>query len=152
MQANDKQSMILINAINFENQKLTDISCGHSFVLILTAEGHIFSFGVGQSGTLGHGQNVTVQLKPKRIVMPDKSALRFSRIFAGQNHCVGLTLDQKTYSWGYGGDGRLGHGDCHSLFYPTIIMDFENIVIREVSCGLTFFMQTGLYIFRDRRR
>lgn len=111
-------------------------------MLTLTAEGHIFSFGIGQSGTLGHGKNVTVQLKPLRIEIPGQSQTRFSRIFAGESHCVALSTDGRVFSWGYGGDGRLGHGDCQSLFYPTVVVNFESIGIRDVSCGqdYTFFV------------
>lgn len=130
-----EKSMNHISAINFDNQKLSDISCGHSFVLGLTVEGHLYSFGVGQSGTLGHGQNVTVQLKPLRISVPGQASLRFARVFAGESHCVALSTDTQVYSWGYGGDGRLGHGDCQSLFYPARVVTFENINIRDVGCG-----------------
>jgi alpha-tubulin suppressor-like RCC1 family protein len=139
--------MNFISAINFDNQKLVDISCGHSFLLALTSEGNIYSFGVGQSGTLGHGQNVTVQLKPLKIVVPEQNQLRFSRIYAGENHCVALTMDNRVFSWGYGGDGRLGHGDCQSLFYPTLIVSFENTPIRDVSCGFVPLTQARLLIF-----
>lgn len=118
----------------FNSNKVVDVDCGHSYALALTENYQIYSFGVGQSGTLGHGTNVTVQLKPKKIEMPN-SLVKIIGIEAGQNHAAAITSARKAMIWGYGGDGRLGQGDFDTTFVPKTVdqLDSENIV--RISCG-----------------
>lgn len=119
------------------DSRVKDIRAGHAFCLALTEKNHIYSFGVGQSGTLGLGVNTTVQLKPKKIIVNDKP-LEFMAIETGPNHCAAINLSRKVLTWGYGGDGRLGTGDPEPLFVPKLIDQLDNENIVQITCGTDY--------------
>ena len=109
--------MVYIQPMYFDGNKIADIDCGHSYVLALTENYCVYSFGVGQTGTLGLGLNTTVQLKPKKIEM-SSPLIKIISIEAGSNHAAAITSSRKPLIWGYGGDGRLGLGDFQNKFTP----------------------------------
>ena len=67
---------------------------------------------MGYSGKLGHGdwQN---QLLPKNIEA--FAGRRVVAVSAGSAHSFAITADGAVWSWGHGGEGRLGHGDYQLL-------------------------------------
>eukprot|EP00740_Mantoniella_antarctica_P008666 CAMPEP_0181368072 /NCGR_PEP_ID=MMETSP1106-20121128/11847_1 /TAXON_ID=81844 /ORGANISM="Mantoniella antarctica, Strain SL-175" /LENGTH=246 /DNA_ID=CAMNT_0023484073 /DNA_START=1793 /DNA_END=2534 /DNA_ORIENTATION=- len=81
--------------------------------------GELFMWGSGSHGKLGLGYEkeyfvpmlVLGQLQGKRVVT----------ISAGTQHTAALTSDNAVFTWGWGKDGRLGHGDEKSKFVPTLV-------------------------------
>ncbi|MEE4248152.1 MAG: hypothetical protein V2I33_22405 [Kangiellaceae bacterium] len=54
-------------------------------------------------------------------------------ISAGDFHAAALTRDGKVFTWGYGEEGQLGHGNRSNLSTPRLL---ENVdTISSVSCG-----------------
>ena len=106
-------------------------SDGHT--LALTETGHIYSWGDGDYGKLGHG-NTSTQKLPKRVVGPlvDKLVVQIS---AGYRHSAAVTDDGFLYTWGEGDFGRLGHGDSQSRFIPTLVKELNGGDVGQVSCG-----------------
>lgn len=125
----------LIPHSHFNYEAIVSIACGHSIILALTSSGQIYSFGVSQSGALGLGPSVTIQLQPSLIHLPSDPAVRFVSINTGPSHCAAICTEGNAYTWGYGGDGRLGHGESQTLFYPELIPKFISIKIVAISCG-----------------
>jgi alpha-tubulin suppressor-like RCC1 family protein len=119
----------------FEGSKVVEVSAGHSYILFLTSSKQVFSMGIGESGTLGHGKDVTVQLKPRKIDFFQKVPPEIVFIEAGLSHAAALTRIGKVFIWGYGGDGRLGIGNSDPCFYPKIVDQLESETITNVSCG-----------------
>lgn len=124
-----------ISASFFEGHRVVDISAGHSYLLLLTSHHQVFSMGIGAAGTLGHGKDVTVQLKPRKIDFQQKIHPEICAIEAGLSHAAAFTRTGKVYIWGYGGDGRLGIGNNDGCFYPRIVDQLETETIIGVSCG-----------------
>lgn len=124
-----------ISSSFFEGHRVVDISAGHSYVLLLTSHHQVFSMGIGAAGTLGHGKDVTVQLKPRKIDFQQKIHPEIFAIEAGLSHAAAFTRTGKVYIWGYGGDGRLGIGNNDGCFYPRIVDQLESETIIGVSCG-----------------
>lgn len=54
----------LIEAL--KSKKVRDIACGSSHSAAITSSGELYTWGLGEYGRLGHGDNVT-QLKPKLV-------------------------------------------------------------------------------------
>lgn len=63
-------------------------------------------------------------------------------IAAGADHCLALTAGGEVYSWGSGGNGRLGHGRGrgvgvfrrqHPEFRPRLIRQLEALSIKQAS-------------------
>eukprot|EP01084_Bolivina_argentea_P058846 107404_1 len=61
----------------------------------------------------------------------------FMDIYCGDEHTLALDCNGQIWSWGYGGNGRLGHGDEDNRYKPTQIKYFmnNNINIRQICCG-----------------
>merc|ERR1711988_604945 len=64
--------------------------------------------------------------------------------------------DSRVYSWGFGADGQLGHGDveCTNRYVPTVIKALNKKKISKVSAGsdhsLVLSLTTGnLYSFGE---
>ena len=49
---------------------VTKIVCGNSYTLVLCENGHVYSWGIGKSGSLGLGELHTVKTVPTRISFP----------------------------------------------------------------------------------
>jgi len=82
----------------------------------------VFSFGMGMSGQLGHGDTAN-QLAPKKI----EGLSDIQAIAAGTNHSLALTKSGDVYSFGFGLFGRLGHGDTDSQLEPKKIEGLSDI-------------------------
>jgi E3 ubiquitin-protein ligase HERC1 len=103
-------------------------SDGHT--LALTVDGHVFSWGDGDYGKLGHG-NAATQKSPKQVLgsLAGKTVVQVS---AGYRHSAAVTADGLLFTWGEGDFGRLGHGDSQFRFVPTLVKD---ILVGSVTCG-----------------
>ena len=66
----------LIEAL--KSKRVRDIACGSSHSAAITSSGELYTWGCGEYGRLGHGDNVT-QLRPKQV---SESVRKFSL------HCV----------------------------------------------------------------
>ena len=49
---------------------VTKVACGNSYTLVLCENGHVYSWGIGKSGSLGLGELHTVKTAPTRITFP----------------------------------------------------------------------------------
>ncbi|KAK2194294.1 hypothetical protein NP493_116g01001 [Ridgeia piscesae] len=82
------------------------------------------------------------RMTPQKIDMFTKgrSALQVS---AGHSHLAVITVEKELYTWSnmQGGGlmvGQLGHGDTAAYKAPKKVETFENIPVRQVSCGADF--------------
>ncbi|KAH3837497.1 hypothetical protein DPMN_110888 [Dreissena polymorpha] len=103
-------------------------SDGHT--LALSRNGEVFSWGDGDYGKLGHGNNST-QKFPKLIA--GLSGIMVKQVSAGFRHSAAVTEDGDLYTWGEGDYGRLGHGDSASKNLPTKVKDLPPL--DHVACG-----------------
>ena len=112
----------LINAVQ--------VACGGSHILLLNSSGQIYSWGLGASGALGHG-NVDDCNYPKLIsALKSKSVIS---IAAGAKHSLCCTEYGELFSWGYGANSRLGLNKQDGDWEPARV----NIQIHAkiVACG-----------------
>ena len=91
------------------------MSAGGLHNISLTADGTAWSWGYGGAGLLGHGDEQR-QLLPKKIEA--FAGQRVVAVSAGDGHSLATTADGVVWSWGYGSDGRLGHGDRQNQLLP----------------------------------
>lgn len=78
----------LIEAL--KTKRIRDIACGSSHSAAITSSGELYSWGLGEYGRLGHGDNTT-QLRPKlvRQHLPPHSSLYFTGTLMG---IVGIVM------------------------------------------------------------
>ena len=81
---------------------------------------------------LGHGDQQNQSL-PKKV-----EALAGQRVVAvssGEYHSIAITADGSVWSWGWGGNGRLGHGDEQNQLLPKKVEALAGQRVVAVSSG-----------------
>ena len=69
---------------------------------VISEEGQLFTFGQGNWGVLGHGNEDSVHFtKPKQVMGLSKQ--KVVDVAMGEYHTVALTEDGNIWTWGYGG-------------------------------------------------
>jgi hypothetical protein len=97
-----------------------NVSLGTEHATALTDSGELYAWGSGRHGKLGlgHENESFVPTQVKGLL----EGKRVAAVSAGNNHTAALTLpDGAVYTWGWGKDGRLGHGGEESISLPTLV-------------------------------
>jgi E3 ubiquitin-protein ligase HERC2 len=100
--------------------------------MCLTSKNVIFSWGMGQSGRLGHGDEDDM-LFPKEISFLMRGKPTY--ISAGESHNACITDRFCLYTWGNGQYGRLGHGFDSNEKKPKQVEELDKQDVIQVSCG-----------------
>ncbi|KAK9503277.1 hypothetical protein O3M35_011880 [Rhynocoris fuscipes] len=110
--------------------RIIQIACGYYHTLLLTEEGRILSFGEGDFGKLGVGDEIRRSV-PTFIKSFD--LLKF--ISAGGNHSAAITLKGKLLVWGSNSRGQLGLNQPTYIVHPSLCTCLEDSAVSYVSCG-----------------
>ena len=108
------------------------VSAGAYHSLAITADGAVWSWGQGGLGQLGHG-DWQGQSLPKKVEA--LAGRRVVAVSAGGEHSLALTADGAVWSWGYGGFGKLGHGDEQRQLRPKKVEALAGQRVVAVSAG-----------------
>lgn len=116
------------------NIKIKMVACGDSHTMVVTGDGEVFSFGRNQNGQLGLGSRIDSMVPTK---IGDLSGHSVESVACGAEHTVACTAAGKTFAWGWGLYGNLGHGDNKDRLHPTEVqcMTEEGVFIKTVACG-----------------
>jgi len=110
--------------------EVTDCKCGAEFTMWIAKDGGLFSAGLPQYGQLGHGTDeefnaaefsIKLQYAPQPTPRRIEGALKgrtVVKVACGHNHSVCVDSEGWTYTWGFGGYGRLGHKKQEDEFAP----------------------------------
>merc|ERR1712091_832624 len=93
------------------------VACSSSHTAVATEGGGVYTFGHGEYGRLGHGDDEN-QLAPRRVPAAGFNGERVVMVAAGGAHTVALSEAGHVFTWGWGGHGRLGHGDTEDQRAP----------------------------------
>eukprot|EP00981_Chlorochromonas_danica_P010213 scaffold3058_cov165-Ochromonas_danica.AAC.4 len=104
---------------------LRKVSCGQRFVVAITKDGRLFSWGAGESGQLGTGRCTKKDI-PSLISFPtttttEANSLTVQDVACGSGHTLALLSDGTLYSWGLNQRGQCGTGDILVRHSPTKI-------------------------------
>lgn len=53
----------------------------------------------------------------------------------GEDHAAYVDYNGNVFTWGFGGDGQLGHGDTNTMATPKKLSFFNDKKVIKVECG-----------------
>lgn len=140
-------NLTLPTLFEFQDVKFKHVSCGKTHCAAITDDGRVVTWGNPDNGKLGHGETSTEkEYKPKNyadraeadFVNGELEGKKIALVECGFNITVALTEDGDVYSWGFGREGALGHGDYEDTYLPKKIESLSNIT--DIRCGGDFIL------------
>ena len=114
---------------------VVQVSAGSRHTCAVTDQGHLYTWGAGAFGRLGHGDEES-EFSPRRVTVLESTRVVFAA--AGDNHSAAITDSGGLYTFGRGGYGRLGLGDMGRSYFeplPTSVPGLENEHVLHVAIG-----------------
>ncbi|KAL2098051.1 hypothetical protein ACEWY4_007258 [Coilia grayii] len=96
---------------------ITSICCGQAHTAVLTRNGHVYTFGEGAHGQLGHSSTDN-ELLPRKVEGLDGPA---SQIACGSHHTLVLGSSNRLWVFGSGVKGQLGNGKLVNYTQPAMV-------------------------------
>jgi alpha-tubulin suppressor-like RCC1 family protein len=123
---------MLVDALKRKNQPVYS-ACGQTHTVVITGQGSMFAFGMGDRGQLGVGSKVLKTTRP--YLMKGMGKRRGVAITSGWNHNLVLMDDGDVLGWGHGMNGCLGLGELDESM-PNTYMDPVPIPYLGISKGI----------------
>jgi len=116
------------------------VRCGDEFSLFLTDEGKVYACGSPENGYLGHGSedkeiqnrkdvfhyayapneiDLFVEKEDGEVVSHGQPNIVY--IDCGTNHSCAIDDQERLFTWGFGGYGRLGHNSTANELLPRLM-------------------------------
>ncbi|XP_033632375.1 E3 ubiquitin-protein ligase HERC2-like [Asterias rubens] len=125
----------LIEAL--KTKRIRDIACGSSHSAAVTSSGELYTWGLGEYGRLGHGDNTT-QLRPKLVKALAGQRVMMVACGSRDAQTLALTDEGLVYSWGDGDFGKLGRGGSEGCSVPHNVERLNGQNIIQIECGAQF--------------
>jgi len=113
-------------------ERAVGVSAGGLHSLALPADGAVWSWGFGDFGRLGHGDEQD-HSQPKKIEA--FAGRRVVAVSASIEHSLALTADGAVWSWGGGYIAMLGYGDQQRQLLPKKVEALAGQRVVAVSAG-----------------
>ncbi|ORZ23543.1 regulator of chromosome condensation 1/beta-lactamase-inhibitor protein II [Absidia repens] len=133
---------------NLGKVTVVDVACGADFSLAIDDKGQIYAFGSMEYGQLGNGADgqyiksagqMGTHPQPQPLLVKSLAERKITAIACGANHSLALDDEGYVYSWGFGGLGRLGHGEQKDLSIPKVIPNLASVHelsrATQIACG-----------------
>ncbi|XP_059287446.1 PH, RCC1 and FYVE domains-containing protein 1 isoform X2 [Lycium ferocissimum] len=122
----------LIDSLSHINIEL--VACGENHSCAVTLSGELYTWGAGDFGLLGHGNEVSHWV-PKRVNGP-LEGIHVSYISCGPWHTAVVTSAGQLFTFGDGTFGVLGHGDRRSISKPREVESLKGLRTVRAACGV----------------
>ena len=83
-----------------EGVNFRDIACGTNHTLAVDNNGKVWSWGKGENGKLGHGDDAD---RHKPEMLQGFAGVDIVKVACGESHSLALDKDGRCYAWGWGG-------------------------------------------------
>mmetsp|Transcript_35085 Transcript_35085/g.91983 ORF Transcript_35085/g.91983 Transcript_35085/m.91983 type:complete len:285 (+) Transcript_35085:329-1183(+) len=120
--------------------RVSSVAADDNHTLVLSEDGAIYSFGWGDAGRLGHGDEEN--LRTPRVI-EGLRGVRACAVAAGGAQSLVLAASGAVYSFGFGGDGQLGHGDEDGQLTPKVIEALRSVRVCAVAAGGAYSLVLG---------
>ena len=121
-------------AAGFNGERIVMVATGDTHTVVLSEAGHVFTWGDGKYGQLGHGDRED-QRAPRQVEAGRFGGEKVVFVAAGGRHTVAVTAGGSVYTWGWGTSGQLGHGDNNNRNVPTLVGDGAFVRVVMAACG-----------------
>ena len=133
------------------NVRIRSVSVGNDWYAAVTVDGTLFTWGNGDNGQLGHGNERRTVSEPHQVAALSNEYVK--QVSCGLGHMGVVTQSGQAWTWGFGGRGALGHGEfsdnvskddatmegrTKDSFVPKRILELpgrESAYCTEISCG-----------------
>ncbi|PHT68625.1 hypothetical protein T459_28112 [Capsicum annuum] len=122
----------LIDSLSHSNIEL--VACGENHTCAVTLSGDLYTWGDGDFGLLGHGNEVSHWV-PKRVNGP-LEGIHVSYISCGPWHTAVVTSAGQLFTFGDGTFGVLGHGDRKNVSKPREVESLKGLRTVRAACGV----------------
>ncbi|XP_043542936.1 probable E3 ubiquitin-protein ligase HERC1 isoform X3 [Chiloscyllium plagiosum] len=114
------------------NKGVKKVACGTQFSVVLTKDGHVYTFGqerlIGLPDSMLRNHN-----RPQQV--PALEAVFVEDIAVGSEHTLALCSTGDMYAWGCNAEGQLGLNHTNQVKEPTLITALQGKNIRQISAG-----------------
>jgi E3 ubiquitin-protein ligase HERC2 len=151
-------NLVLPTPLEAEGIVFTKVACGKTHFVGITNNGRLISWGNADQGKLGHRKIVLTEEEKKKqweiyrkrgyspknyaekeeidFVVGDLESKKVVDFACGFQHTVAVTQEGEVYTWGFGKNGALGHGDWEMVDLPKKIENLSNII--KIKCGIDY--------------
>lgn len=116
---------------------LVKVVCGEKHILAVSEYGHVYTWGDGASGQLGHGQLGDSYANPRLVQWLAANNVVVTSAVAGDAHSAVLTETGLVYSWGSSAALGLGVGVERQLL-PQLVDVLEPVRVQSIHSGPDF--------------
>ncbi|XP_059615438.1 probable E3 ubiquitin-protein ligase HERC4 isoform X2 [Phlebotomus argentipes] len=96
-----------------------NIACGDDFSVFLTADGRVFTCGLGTSGQLGHGINNN-EITPRMVL--ELAGSTITQVSCGRKHTLAFVPSRgRVYGFGLGHSGQLSMAKPRNVSVPQVV-------------------------------
>ncbi|CAM9517632.1 unnamed protein product, partial [Heterosigma akashiwo] len=112
------------------------VCCGYRHTALITTTGLLLTFGHGETGRLGHGNEDSLDA-PRVVEFFAEQDEAIISVGCGREHTMAATAAGELYSWGWGEAGRLGIGETGVMASPQRVEELDRLEVRAlaVACG-----------------
>ena len=128
------------------SEHVVAIACGGAHTCCITGAGEVWQWGDPISGQLGLVSSGPVRfpslvfpsccsVRPLRVVrqVEELNGQQVVTVDCGSFHTSCVTATGEMYTWGHGGEGRLGHGDEANQLKPRVVRGLASMPVVQVS-------------------
>ena len=130
----DELDRIIPQPVRGIEAKVVTVSASFAHNAAVTVNGHLFTWGDGKKGKLGHNDDAT-RLLPCIVREFVDRGLHIIAAQAGGSHTLALSSYKQAYSFGSGANGRLGHGNDSDQWLPTLVSSLERYQVVSLAAG-----------------
>ncbi|KAL9181896.1 hypothetical protein ACHAXT_012239 [Thalassiosira profunda] len=108
------------------------IACGSGHTVVLTGEGEVYTWGRGDDGRLGHGDN---GWKYVPRLTHSLTGQVVTHVTCGSYHTAAVSSNGDLFTWGGGMYGKLGHGNESGHSTPRRVEALVGLAVVDIACG-----------------
>lgn len=127
---NDQYRPVPVDVL--KDRGVVQICCGSGHTVVLSEEGEVYTWGRGDDGRLGHGDNGWKYV-PRTVEA--LRGLNIVQVTCGSYHTAAITDRGDLYSWGGGMYGKLGHGNESGHSKPCLVEALKGVFLIQIACG-----------------